>query len=372
MSEKHDPMEAETAEPASRPPRRGAVRLAGWVAGEIERLYPGAFALVMATGIIGNAFFFEGPRGASDVLFAINVLVFPWLCLATLIRLACFRAALWADLVNPRLVFSFFTFVAAADVFGIGLDLRGLHGAALVLWLAALALWFLLIYLSFGVLTFLNTAHQSNVVHGGWLIAIVGTQSLVLLGARIAPPLGDLAASVFVLIHMLWGVGLALYGIFVTLFAYRIFFYAFTPEDITPLLWVVMGAAAISTNAGSTLILTDSRMPFLHSMRPFIDGMTLIMWAWATWWIPLLVLFGVWKHGVCRVPVTYTPALWSLVFPLGMYALASLRLSLAADFAPLHIVSIAMLWIALAVWAATAAGLVVVSWRSWRSFAAAG
>ena len=105
---------------------------------------------------------------------------------------------------------------------------------------------------------------------------------------------------------------------------------------MTPLLWVVMGAAAIATNAGSTLILTDNGIPFLTAMRPFIDGLTLIMWAWATWWIPLLMLFGIWKHGVCRVPINYTPMLWSLVFPLGMYSLASLRLSLAADFPPLR------------------------------------
>jgi tellurite resistance protein TehA-like permease len=136
------------------------------------------------------------------------------------------------------------------------------------------------------------------------------------------------------------------------------------PDDITPLLWVVMGAAAISTNAGSALILTGSGMPFLQSMRPFIDGVTLIMWIWATWWIPLLLLFGIWKHGVCRVPLTYTPMFWSLVFPLGMYALASLRLSLAADFPPLRSISQAMVWIALTAWAATAFGLVCATWRS--------
>jgi tellurite resistance protein TehA-like permease len=130
-----------------------------------------------------------------------------------------------------------------------------------------------------------------------------------------------------------------------------------------------MGAAAISTNAGSTLILSDSGLDFLHSMRPFIDGVTLILWAWATWWIPLLTLLGVWKHGVCRIPITYTPTLWSLVFPLGMYALASLRLSLAGDFPPLAALSHAMVWVALAAWMATAAGLLVSSWRGYRGFA---
>jgi tellurite resistance protein TehA-like permease len=323
----------------------------------------------MATGIISNAFFLEERRLVSDALLVVNLIAYPWLVVATALRAARFRERLWRDLIDPRLVFSFFTIVAGSVVLGLQLDLRGFVTIARALWLLALIVWFLLIYLSFGVLTFLNTAHVANVVHGGWLIAIVGTESLVILGARIAAPLGDLGPSVFVLIHMLWGVGLAFYGIFVTLFAYRIFFFEVTPEDLTPLLWVVMGAAAISTNAGSTLILTETRIPFLEAMRPFIDGVTLIMWAWATWWIPLLLLFGVWKHGVCRVPLTYTPMFWSLVFPLGMYALASLRLSLAADFPPLGTISLAMAWLALAAWAATALGLVIASWRSFREFA---
>lgn len=338
--------------------------IGSWIGRSVETLYPGYFALVMATGIISNAFFLEHYRVLSDALLAINMAAYPVLWLLTLGRFVWFRSALWADLLDPRLVFSFFTIVAATDVLGVGLGLRGFLGAASAMWVAAFTLWILLIYLSFGVLTFLNTAHGANVVHGGWLIAIVGTQSLVILGAAIAPYAGAQQQSLLVLIHMLWGVGLGLYGIFITLFAYRIFFFDVAPDDITPLLWVVMGAAAISTNAGSVLILTETRIAFLDSMRPFIDGVTLIMWAWATWWIPLLVLFGFWKHVVRRAPLTYSPMFWSLVFPLGMYALASLRLSLAADFAPLRLISAGMVWIALAAWILTATGLLLSQWRS--------
>jgi tellurite resistance protein TehA-like permease len=64
---------------------------------------------------------------------------------------------------------------------------------------------------------------------------------------------------------------------------------------------------------------------------------------------------------------TGSPQLWSLVFPLGMYALATLRLSLAADFPPLRAISHAMVWVALAAWIATAAGLALASWRSLRA-----
>lgn len=347
-------------------------QLVAWINNEVAALYPGCFALVMATGIISNALFFDGYREWADVLFAVNLVAYPCLVLLTVLRFGWFSRALWADLTNPRLVFSFFTIVAATDVFGIGINLRGFATIALFMWLFALAVWFVLIYFSFAVLIFLNTARGANVVHGGWLIAIVGTESLVILGTIVAPGMGNLSSTVFVLIHMLWGVGLGLYGIFVTLFAYRIFFFDVKPDDITPLLWVVMGAAAIAANAGSTLILTESDMSFLRSMRPFIDGVTLIMWAWATWWIPLLLLFGIWKHGICRVPLTYTPMFWSLVFPLGMYALASLRLSLATDFPPLKSISHAMVWVALAAWTTTGFAFASASWRSFRDFTRSG
>ena len=337
--------------------------LAAWLDREAAGLFPGCFALVMATGIISNTLWLEGYRPASQVLFAVELVAYPWLLALSAVRTLRHRDLLWADLTNPRLVFAFFTLVAGTDVFGVGLDLRGMDALAAALWAFALTAWVVLIYFSFAVLIFLNTGQSANVVHGGWLIAIVGTQSLVILGARIIPEqAGALAPTLFVLIHMLWGVGLALYGIFVTLFCYRIFFFEFGPEDATPVYWVVMGAAAISTNAGSMLLMTGSGVPFLQSMRPFIDGVTLIMWIWATWWIPLLVLFGLWKHGLRRTPLTYTPMLWSMVFPLGMYALASLRLGLAAEFAPLRRIAETMVWVALAVWAATAAGMAASVW----------
>jgi tellurite resistance protein TehA-like permease len=360
-----------TVQPLRSAPADALRRFLAWTEREIATLYPGCFALVMASGIISNAMYFTDHHGIAAALFILNLIVYPWLCLATLLRALRYRAGLWNDLISPRLVFAFFTIVAASDVLGAGLHLRGFATAALLIWLFALAMWFVLIYFSFAVLIFLNTAHDANVVHGGWLIAIVATESLVTLGTLVAPSLGSLAPSVFVLLHMLWGVGLGLYGIFIALFAYRIFFFDVEPDDITPLLWVVMGAAAISTNAGSTLLFTDSGMPFLRSMRPFIDGMTLLMWAWGSWWIPLLLVLGIWKHGIRRVPVTYTPMLWSLVFPLGMYALASLRLSLAADFAPLRAVSLAMVWIALAVRTATAIGLLAACHGRFRAFAGA-
>lgn len=332
---------------------------------EIAHLEPGCFALVMATGIISNGFYFEGWHGLSDALLSLNLVAFAWLIVLTLVRATRFRSLFVADLIDPARVFGFFTLVAGSDVLGAGLNLRGFTGAATSLWLCALILWLGLTYLGFAVLTFRNGPSGADIVHGGWLNAIVGTQSLVILGTMLAPAQGTGGHATLLLVHALWGVGLILYGVFIVLFAHRIFFVAVKPDDLTPVLWIVMGAAAISTNAGSLLIVSDGGPHFLAAMRPFIDGVTLTVWSWATWWIPLLVLFGIWKHGVWRIPLTYTPMLWSLVFPLGMYALATGRLSLAGDFWPLQLISHAMIWVALVAWAASACGLVIAVCRRW-------
>lgn len=144
------------------PAVRRATPLA-WVMWEIERLFPGSFALVMATGIISNAFFFEGPRALADALLAANLAAYLWLLVATIVRLIRTPRAVWKDLLDPGQVFGFFTLIAATDILGVGLLLRGFSQTAILLWLVALLLWLALVYLSFGVLTFLNTAHRADI-----------------------------------------------------------------------------------------------------------------------------------------------------------------------------------------------------------------
>ena len=56
-------------------------QLATWLNNEIATLYPGCFALVMATGIISNALFFEGYREWADTVFAVNLVAYPCLVL---------------------------------------------------------------------------------------------------------------------------------------------------------------------------------------------------------------------------------------------------------------------------------------------------
>jgi tellurite resistance protein TehA-like permease len=137
---------------------------------------------------------------------------------------------------------------------------------------------------------------------------------------------------------------------------YRFFFTRLRHGDLTPPYWINMGAMAITTVAGVRMLDVARPTALLVALRPFIAGLTVMMWAWGTWWIPLLLVIGCWKYLVVREPIRYQPTLWSVVFPLGMYATALQLLTHIPGLAFLASVGMVSAWLALAAWALVMAG----------------
>jgi tellurite resistance protein TehA-like permease len=90
--------------------------------------------------------------------------------------------------------------------------------------------------------------------------------------------------------------------------------------------------------------------PMVASTRGLIAGLAVVFWAFATWLIPVLVAAGWWRHVRRGVPLTYDATLWSLVFPLGMYAVAGIYLGRADHLPVVEAVGRTELWVALTVW----------------------
>lgn len=73
------------------------------------------------------------------------------------------------------------------------------------------------------------------------------------------------------------------YLVFITFIAQRFFFSRLWPTDPTPPYWINMGAMAITTVAGVRLLQLAQPSPLLASLRPYIVGFTIMIWAWGTW-----------------------------------------------------------------------------------------
>ncbi len=338
---------------AERPP-------AGRLAKAVADLFPGYFALVMATGIVSIAGHLLGWPRLARALFWVNLPAYSTLLALTAARLVLFPRRLAADFADHARGSGYFTTVAGTCVLGSQcLLVAGWRGAAEALFGAGLALWGLVMYAFFAAVIVRETKPTlEQGINGAWLIATVATQSVAVLALGLGDPFGWPAEAVAFGALVFFLVGCMLYLAIITLIFYRFTFLPLATAALTPPYWISMGAVAITTLAGSSLVLARQRSPLLLELAPFLKGFTLFFWAAGTWWIPLLVLLGVWRHIVRRHPLDYDPQYWGMVFPLGMYAAATSRLAEALPLAPLAAISRIFLPVAIVAWAATLLGLV--------------
>ncbi|MCC7193300.1 MAG: tellurite resistance/C4-dicarboxylate transporter family protein [Phycisphaeraceae bacterium] len=291
-------------------------------------LPPNYFAMAMATGIVSLACHVTGFEVLAKVLFWVTVLCFAVLWVLLLTRLVRYPSRMAADLLNHGKCVGFFTIVAATCVLGSQcLIVEESPAVAVSLWVFGIALWVILNYTIVTALTIKeNKPSLPDGINGGWLLIVVAAQSVAVLGAQLAAILKWTHGTALFFCLAVWLGGGMLYIWIISLIFYRYTFFRLSPSDLSPPYWINMGAVAISTLAGTMLVANASHSPMLADLLPFIKGFTLLFWATATWWIPMLVILGLWRHVYQKFPLRYDPQYWGVVFPLGMYTVATFRL----------------------------------------------
>ncbi len=344
------------------------VRRAGWLTAGAETLHPAYFAMVMATGIVSVAAHLMEIHWAALALCVVNALAYPFLWALTIIRLVRYPERILADATDHQRGVGFFTAVAATSVLGVQvLIVLGMSGVARVLWVLSLVLWAFLTYAIFAAFTVKEDKPTlAEGINGGWLVAVVATESIANLGALLAPFSRSRSEALLFTSLVFWLFGGMLYIWMISLIFYRYTFFRFLPSDLMPPYWINMGAMAISTLAGTTLVASAPGSPVLSRMLPFLLGFTTLFWATATWWIPMLVILALWRHVYRRYEIRYDPLYWGAVFPLGMYTVATLRLAQTLDLPPLLGLPRVFIVVALVAWTAVFAGFLGNAWRTYR------
>ena len=330
-----------------------------WLCG-VADLSPACFGMVMATGIVSIASHLLGMPTVAHGLLWLNVPVYGVLWCLTGIRIVRYPARFFDDLIGHRQGPGFFTMVAGSAVLGTQFVLlANAWRTGMAFWLFALVLWIGLTYAIFTALTVKAVKPPLDEgINGSWLLAVVGTQSLAALAALLASHEGAawrLTLNFFALSMWLWGGMLYIWTMALIFLRYT--FYRLSPQDLSPPYWINMGAMAISTLAGALLVSNAPDAPLLLSLLPFLKGFTIFYWATGTWWIPMLLVLGVWRHIYMRFPLRYDPLYWGAVFPLGMYATATHQMAQAMSLPFLDFLPPVFLYAALAAWALAFAGL---------------
>ena len=329
---------------------------------DLETLHPAYFALIMATGIVSLATHLHGVYGLPDILFWLNAFFFITLIIMTGMRIVRYPDAFVVDLQSHRRGIGFFTVIAAFGVFGSELVLQmGAMSVAIFFWLIAAILWLVVTYGILGVLTInVDKPGTAGGVNGSWLVIVVAMQSVSILTILILPSYiftGFRMPLVFAAL-MLWLSGGVIYLWLAALIFFRYMFVRISAEDLTPHYWINMGAAAISTLAGTTLLGQSALYPLVAELEPFVKGLTLLFCAVASWWIPMLIVLGVWRRAICHVPFSYSPLCWGGIFPLGMYSVCTYQLAKTMGLAFLMPLSDVFMIMAVVAWIAGFVGLI--------------
>ena len=316
-------------------------------------LTPGYFALVMGTGIVSVALLLCGYAVASEVLLAIAVGAYAVLVVLNLWRLIAYRSAVMSDLSDIAQSFGFFTFVAGSGVIGSRLAMAGWWTAAAVLLIVAAVSWLFLGYIV-PVVAVLGRAERPIIkgANGLWFIWIVGAQSVAMLSATLEPILTDAREILAITAVFAWSLGMILYVAVAMFVALRLMTFPLDPREFNPPYWISMGALAITVVAAARIAEMASA-PMVDATRGLVAGMAVLLWCFATWLIPALFGVGIWRHFFHKVPLRYEPALWSIVFPLGMYSVAGIYLGRVNKLPIVEAIGTAWLWVAVIAWTIT-------------------
>lgn len=225
----------------------------------------------------------------------------------------------------------------------------------------ALGLWWLdaAMALACGVLIpylmFTRQAHRIDQMTAVWLLPVVAAEVAAASGGLLVPHLATSEQfTVLVASYVLWAYSVPVALSLLVILLLRLALHKLPPANMAASSWLALGP--IATGALGLLILgADAPTVFaahgLAGIGEIAQGLGLLgamlLWGLGLWWLALAVLV---TQRQAREGMPFNLGWWGFTFPLGVYALTTLRLgeALAAPFftglCTVLVVLLALLW----------------------------
>ncbi|MDD4867213.1 MAG: hypothetical protein PHQ28_08890 [Mycobacterium sp.] len=184
------------------------------------------------------------------------------------------------------------------------------------------------------------------------LLASVATSALAIVAARAAGEIGYWPWLIGAVALM--AIALSGYVVLTIFMVWRAVAERLDQDGFEPDTWILMGALSVAVVSAHQL-----RNQVSPGWAGSVNGLMLLAWAPATLWIPLLIYFGL--HRVEQRPrlLRLTGSWWAVVFPLGMYSVATYQMADAVHVRALQTVALVAFWDAALAWSIVAVAAVL-------------
>ncbi|OOV96350.1 TDT family transporter [Pseudomonas sp. MF4836] len=244
-------------------------------------------------------------------------------------------------------------------LFGVPRWGQGVVSLAEVLWWLDVAL-----SLACGVLIpymmFTRQEHSIDQMTAVWLLPVVAAEVAAASGGLLAPHLLEAHSQWVVLVtsYVLWAFSLPVAFSILTILMLRMALHKLPHESMAASSWLALGP--IGTGAlGMLLLGSDAPAIFAANGLPGIGeiaaGLGLVagitLWGFGLWWMLMAVLI---TRRYLRAGIPFNLGWWGFTFPLGVYALATLKLastlnlSFFSIFGSVLVLALAIMWLIVA------------------------
>jgi len=180
---------------------------------------------------------------------------------------------------------------------------------------------------------FTRQEHSIDQMTAVWLLPVVAAEVAAASGGLLAPHLADASAQFGVLItsYVLWAFSVPVAFSILSILLLRMALHKLPHENMAASSWLALGP--IGTGAlGMLLMGADAPAIFaangLPGLGEMADGIGLVagitLWGFGLWWMLMAVLITV---RYLRTGIPFNLGWWGFTFPLGVYALATLKLA---------------------------------------------
>ncbi|TSD77979.1 C4-dicarboxylate ABC transporter [Pseudomonas sp. KBS0710] len=228
------------------------------------------------------------------------------------------------------------------------------------------ALWWLdvAMALACGVLIpfmmFTRQEHSIDQMTAVWLLPVVAAEVAAASGGLLAPHLADAHAQLVMLVtsYVLWAFSLPVAFSILTILMLRMALHKLPPANMAASSWLALGP--IGTGAlGMLLLGGDAPAIFAANGLPGVGEMAnglgvvagITLWGFGLWWMLIAVLITL---RYLRAGIPFNLGWWGFTFPLGVYALATLKLasllhlSFFSIFGSVLVLALALMWLIVA------------------------